>query len=110
MSKKKGDIAEKKACDYLRSQGFKILEQNFYAKKLGEIDIIALKDTSYHFIEVKSANDYEVAVNNLSNAKLSKLKRSINYYIQNKKLDVEYCIDLIVIVDEQIEFLENITF
>lgn len=109
MSRSKGDIAEQKACDYLKSQGFKIIEQNFYAKKLGEIDIIASKNEILHFVEVKSANDYEVAVNNLTPSKLSKLKRSVDYYIQTKKLNVSFCIDVIIVVEEEIDFLENIT-
>lgn len=110
MSRSKGDVAEEKACEYLNSQGFKIIEQNFYAKKLGEIDIIASKDLVYHFIEVKSAQDYEIAVNNLTPSKLSKIKRSVEYYLQNKKLNVNFCLDAIIVVDDEIEFLENITF
>lgn len=110
MSRSKGDIAETKACEFLISQDYKIIEQNFYAKKLGEIDIITSKDKIYHFVEVKSANDYEIAVNNVTPSKLSKLKRSIDYYLQIKKLDVAFCIDIIIVVDEEIEFLENITF
>ncbi len=109
MSRFKGDLAENKACEYLNSQGFKIIEQNFYAKKLGEIDIIATKDKTYHFCEVKSANDYETAVNNLTPSKLSKIKRSTYYYLQIKKLDVAYCIDAIIVVEDKIEHLENIT-
>lgn len=109
MSRNKGDIAEKKSCEYLVSQGFKIIEQNFYAKKLGEIDIIATKDKVYHFIEVKSANDYETAVNNITKSKLSKLKRSITYYLQTKKLNVPYVLDAIIVVDNDIEHLENVT-
>ena len=110
LSRDKGNIAETKACEFLNSQNFRIIEQNFYAKKLGEIDIIASKDDIFHFIEVKSANDYETAVNNLTSSKLSKLKRSVEYYLQNKKLDVSFCIDAIIVVDNEIEFLENITF
>ena len=109
MSRSKGDLAESKACEFLNSQGFNIIEQNFYAKKLGEIDIITTKDSIYHFIEVKSAHDYETAVNNITPSKLSKLKRSIDYYLQTKKLDITFCIDAIIIVDEEIELLENIT-
>ncbi len=60
-------------------------------KKLGEIDIIATKDSIYHFIEVKSANDYEIAINNINPTKLGKLKRSVEYYIQSNKLDVTFC-------------------
>jgi len=106
---KKGQDAEAKACSYLKSHNFEIIEQNFYAKKLGEIDIICKKNGVYHFIEVKSSIDYESAINNITSSKLSKLKRSIAYYLQVKKLDVPYCIDVIVVVDKQIELLENIT-
>ena len=49
MSREKGDFAEKKAISFLEELGFKIIEKNFYAKKLGEIDIIALKNNIYHF-------------------------------------------------------------
>lgn len=108
-TKQKGQLAENKACEYLKSHGFQIVEQNFYAKKLGEIDIVSKKDDIYHFIEVKSSTDYESAVNNITNSKLSKLKRSIDYYIQIKKLNISYCIDVIIVVDEDIELLENIT-
>ena len=110
MSRSKGNIAEDKACEYLYSSGFKIIEQNFYAKKLGEIDIIATKENIYHFVEVKSATDYETAVNNMTPSKLSKIKRSVDYYLETKKLDVAFCIDAIIVVDNDIEFLENITF
>lgn len=105
----KGKYAEQKACEYLNSQGFKIIEQNFFAKKIGEIDIIALKNETYHFIEVKSGLEYETAINNITKSKLSKIKRSADYYLQTKKLDVAFCIDAIIVVDEELEFLENIT-
>ena len=109
MSREKGDFAEKKAISFLEDLNFQIIETNFYAKKLGEIDIIAKKDSVYHFCEVKSGNDYESAVNNLTNSKLSKIKRSVDYYIQIKKLDISYCIDAIIVTDETIDFIENIT-
>lgn len=109
MSRSKGNIAELKSCEYLHSQGYKILEQNYYAKKLGEIDIIALKDDVYHFIEVKSAQDYEIAVNNITPNKISKIKKSIEYYLQTKKIDVAYCLDAVVVIEDEITFLENIT-
>lgn len=110
LSKRRGDLAEEKACIFLQNKGFKILQRNFYAKKLGEIDIIALKNNIYHFCEVKSATSYETAILNITTKKLSKLKRSINYYLQVKNLEVSYCIDAIIVVEEQIFHLENITF
>lgn len=109
MSKQKGDEAEQKAKSYLEDLGYKIIEQNFYAKKLGEIDIIATKDSNYHFCEVKSANDYEVAVNNITPSKLSKIKRSLSYYLQIKKLNVAYCVDVVIVTPTSIDLLENVT-
>ena len=109
MSKEKGEFAEKRAISFLQDLNFEIVEKNFYAKKLGEIDIIAKKNDTYHFCEVKSAPDYETAINNLTASKLSKIKRSVDYYLQIKKLDVAFCIDAIIVNDEEINFLENIS-
>ena len=71
--------------------------------------MIAKKDNIYHFCEVKSANSFEAAVQNLTKSKLSKIKRSVDYYLQIKKLDVAFCIDAIIVNDDSIEILENIT-
>ena len=109
MSREKGDFAEKRAISFLTDLNFMIIETNFYAKKLGEIDIIAKKDDVYHFCEVKSAQTFELAVQNLTKSKLSKIKRSVDYYLQIKKLDVAFCIDAVVVNDDSIEILENIT-
>lgn len=109
MSKQKGDLAEKRAISFLQEKNYQIIEQNFYAKKLGEIDIIAQKDNIIHFCEVKSSNDYETAVNNITPSKLSKIKRSVDYYIQTKKINNPYCIDAIIVTNDEIALLENIT-
>ena len=108
MSRSKGNIAEEKSCEYLYSQGYEILEQNYYAKKLGEIDIIAFKDDAYHFVEVKSGESFE-AVYNITPSKLSKLCKSVEYYLKEKNLDTAFCIDAIIFAGEELEYLENIT-
>lgn len=108
MSKEKGDYFETKAVDYLIENNYTIVERNFYAKKLGEIDIIAIKDEVYHFVEVKSGESFE-AIYNITPNKLRKLCNSINYYLKVKNLDIVYCIDAIIFSGEQLEYLENIT-
>lgn len=50
-----GKIGEDCACDYLRKEGYKILERN-YLKKWGELDIVAQKGKKIHFVEVKSVS------------------------------------------------------
>lgn len=109
QTKQKGDIAETKACEYLTSLGFEIIEKNFYAKKLGEIDIIALKENTYHFVEVKSGEGFE-PIYNLTPSKLRHIIKSAQYYLKLKGLDEAYCIDVITVQNDEIELLENITF
>ena len=109
MSRHKGDIAEQKAIEFLKKEKFKIIESNFYAKNMGEIDIIAQRDGIYHFIEVKSGYGFE-PIYNVTPSKVNKLIKSVNYYLKIKKLDIKYSIDVITVQNEEIELLENITF
>jgi len=104
----KGQLFEKKAITYLKKKKFQIVERNYHAKKMGEIDIIAFKNETYHFVEVKSGDSFE-AVYNITPAKLSKLCKSVEYYLKEKNLDTAYCIDAIIFAGEEIEYLENIT-
>ncbi len=107
-TKAKGDIAEERGCEYLYSRGYKIIDRNVY-NRFGEIDIIAIKDNVLHFVEVKSAQSYEQAVNNITRSKLQKLTRAIQTYLQQKKFTLDYCIDALIVVEDEIEWIENIT-
>ncbi|MDD2828175.1 MAG: YraN family protein [Sulfuricurvum sp.] len=107
-TKAKGNLAEEKGCDYLRAKGFRIIDRNVY-NRFGEIDIIALRDNVLHFVEVKSALSYEQAVNNITPSKLQKLNRTIQTYLQKKKFSLDYCVDALIVTDDGIEWIENIT-
>ena len=48
-----GRYGEKAAADFLKDDGYTILERNFRGAN-GEIDIIAIKDGHLSFVEVKS--------------------------------------------------------
>lgn len=54
-TRQKGRLAENLAIEYLELQKFKIIERNFYYSKHAEIDIIAIKQSTLCFIEVKSS-------------------------------------------------------
>lgn len=107
-TKAKGDLAEDLGCDYLRSHGYRIIDRNVY-NRFGEIDIIALKENVLHFVEVKSAQSYEQAVNNITSSKLQKLNRTIQTYLQKKKFSLDYCIDALIVCEDKIVMIENIT-
>ncbi len=52
-NKEKGALGEQAACAYLKKQGYKILETNYHASRLAEVDIIAKEKKTLVFIEVK---------------------------------------------------------
>ncbi len=109
MSRAKGDIAEENTCKFLQQQGFMILERNFYSR-FGEIDIIATKSDLLHFIEVKSAQDYERALQNITPKKLQRILKTVDVYLKKRPTQASYCIDVAAVTPEGIELLENITF
>ena len=104
-----GNRAEKLAINYLKAREYQIIEQNFYAKKMGEIDIIAKRDNTLHFIEVKSAKADFDPIYNLTPRKLKRIINSSYYYMKIKNIDMNFCIDAVIIRGDDIEFIENIT-
>jgi len=111
QSKLFGNQSEELALGFLQQNGFRIIDRNFYAKKMGEIDIIAIKDDIIHFIEVKSSfsNSFE-PIYNITPLKLRKIVKSSQYYLQQKKLiHLAFSIDALIIKNREIEMFENIT-
>ncbi len=104
-----GDKSENLATAYLEGEGFMILERNYFARKLGEIDIIALKEDVLHFIEVKSSKADFDPVYNVTAAKLRKVINSSHYYMKSKKLDMAFSIDALIVRYDEVEFIENVT-
>ncbi|MCO4844696.1 MAG: YraN family protein [Sulfurovum sp.] len=104
-----GDKSENLATQFLEQEGFIILERNYFARKLGEIDIIAQKENILHFIEVKSGKADFDPVYNITPAKLRKVINSAHYYMKTKNLDVAFSIDALIIRVDEVEFLENVT-
>jgi len=105
-----GDESESLATRFLEQEGFIILERNYFARKLGEIDIIAKRNDILHFIEVKGSkfNSFD-PVYNVTPAKLRKVINSAHYYLKIKCLDMPFSIDAIIVRGDEVEFLENVT-
>ena len=104
-----GNQNEEVALGFLEAEGFQIIERNYYARKLGEIDIIAIKEGVLHFVEVKSGQADFDPIYNFTVSKQRKVINSAYYYMKVKKLDMVFCIDLIVVRWGEVEFLENVT-
>ena len=105
-----GDQSETLATRFLEQEGFVILERNYFARKLGEIDIIAQSEEILHFIEVKSSkfNSFD-PIYNVTPAKLRKVINSAQYYLKTKGLDMPFSIDALIVRGDEVEFIENVT-
>lgn len=102
-----GKLGEDLACDYLRKQGYKILDRNYTKfwddKTKGEIDVVVKKDGIISFVEVKSVGFHlefaegffpEDKVNYKKQRKLIKLAQS--WLMENRTpLDSLWQIDVV---------------
>lgn len=117
-----GKIGENIAKTFLMKHGFSIKNQNYFIKH-GEIDIVAEKDNILHFIEVKSTEIKDLK--NINNLKIKpednmtfwkkkNLKRTIDVYIYQNKIEGRVFIDLLCVYINQetregrVKFVENI--
>jgi putative endonuclease len=108
MSLRVGKEAEEKAASFLRSLGYAIQERNFHSK-FGEIDIIALKDETLHFFEVKFSNTYDPLVR-ITPSKMQKIIKTIHYYLLLHGSFFDYEIDAILVTPDAIEIIKNISY
>jgi len=109
LPKKFGDQSEDLATAFLEQEQFVIIERNYFARKLGEIDIIAMQGEVLHFIEVKSGKADFDPVYNVTPAKLRKVINSAQYYLKSKNLALSFSIDALIIRGDEVEFIENVT-
>ena len=85
---KLGKKGEEQAKKYLKKNGWTILETN-WRNPFGEVDIIAKKDDTVAFIEVKTRLSDAYGTPSEAVQKTRKLKyiRGANYYFYNKNTD-----------------------
>ncbi len=95
------------ACQFLERKGYKIIERN-YRRKWGEIDIIAAKDGTVRFVEVKAVS--RESLRDLSRemdyrpeelvhrTKLRKIARTASLYMEEKRDEREYQIDVVGVI------------
>ena len=87
--KKIGAYGEDLAADFLIKKGWKIVARNLRAG-YQEMDILALKDGVFAFIEVKtrlSGNNLEGADYAITSRKIGNLKKGIRKFINRNKID-----------------------
>ena len=114
QNRHKGNIGEKIATAWLEANGFSIVECN-YQSKIGEVDIIALRNNTFHFVEVKyRANTlFGHGRESVTESKQSTIHNVAMMYLQQENLwgEVDLSFDVIDILgtpnDYQLEYLES---
>jgi len=109
-TKQTGKLGEDIACDYLRNKGYKILQRNFEIKVSrflkSEIDIVAKKGNTVHFIEVKTLArpnfaqaDFGGPELKVNFAKKRKIIKAAEFWLSKNRiaLDVPWQIDIITV-------------
>lgn len=100
---KRGEVFASK---YLEKQGFKVCSRNYW-KPYGEIDIVASKNGTIYFIEVKTvtrqviretSDGYEPE-DNVHSWKRQRLGRVIQVYLQEKGIeeDCDWQVDVLMV-------------
>lgn len=116
-NKQSGNFGEILACEFLKKQGYKILERNYLIRG-GEIDIVA-KDQDYLvFVEVKTrwSHEYGLPKESITSWKTKALLKTAKFYVQKIDWgDRGYRLDLVTVdfADDRshpkIELIKNIT-
>ena len=93
-----GKLGEEMAVEFLRKEGYEILETNWTFQK-AEIDIIAQKENILAVVEVKtrSSLDFGLPQDFVKPKKIQLLVKAVNEFVVSKNLDVEVRFDIIAI-------------
>lgn len=87
-SRNLGVLGEKIAAEHLKKSHYEVIKSN-YRCRFGEIDLIAYKNNTYIFVEVKTRRSLSFGrpVEAINKEKRMHLLRTGQYYIQNFNLN-----------------------
>ena len=108
--RKEGAYYENLVAEYLKTQGYEILEKN-YRCRIGEIDLIAKEGETLVFVEVKyrrndKMGDPKEAVDQ---KKQKKISMTASYYLMREcgRMDIPCRFDVAAVLGDQIEVVKN---
>lgn len=112
-TRKKGQMGEDIAVKYLLENGYEIIERNKHFSRACEIDIIAYKNDTLIFIEVKTrtTNSFGIPFEAITKTKYQHIKTGVYTYLKDNPEYKKYRIDAISIIlkpELTIEHLKNI--
>lgn len=91
-----GDWGEEQASQFLQTKGFEIQHRNWRSGRY-ELDIVATKDDTLHFIEVKcrKKDSLTTAQDAITETKSQSLFAAAEAYIEKYGIDLEIQFDLV---------------
>lgn len=97
-NQKIGKLGENIAVRYLRKHGYKILDRNIHFR-CGEIDIVAEKNKTLYFVEVKARTNYKFGdlEDSVSERKIHKIQDAIFAYLTLNSVEGPYFVAVICI-------------
>ena len=105
----RGSFYEDVCVEYLCENGFTIIKRN-YRCKLGEIDIVAMKDNIIRFIEVKfrSSGSYGSALEAVDFRKQRRIMRAASWFLNEYGLnDVQCSFDVMTVENNETRYYFN---
>ena len=112
-NKEFGSLGEELACNYLMRNGFRLLHKNWRQGRY-EVDIVALKDSQLHFVEVKTrSSSYIEPQRAVNREKMRHIGRAAMQYKRFYHLYYPFVIDVVAIVyynpnDYKIKFIPEV--
>ncbi len=109
-----GQLAERAAIDFLRKEGFMILAHNWRSGRY-EIDIIAQRWDTIHFVEVKSRafGGWSSPEDAITPHKIESLIRGARAYLALTRSQAQYQFDLVAVETlqgkrEELRYIERV--
>jgi len=101
-----GKLGEELAVEFLRKNGYEILETNWTFQK-AEIDIIAKKENILTIVEVKTRSSIEFGLPQdfVKPKKIQLLVKAVDAYVIERDLDIDVRFDIIAIHKEGKSFV-----
>lgn len=93
-----GKLGEELAVEFLKKEGYEILNTNWTFQK-AEIDIIARKENTLAIVEVKtrSSLDFGLPQDFVKPKKIQLLVKAVDQYVIERNLDIDVRFDIIAI-------------
>jgi putative endonuclease len=91
-----GHMAEQAAADYFTRRGYRVLDRNYLVPRLGELDLVLLRQTKLTVVEVKARSHSEAfggLAASITPAKLKKMRNAAWCYLKEKQfmnMDVDF--------------------